>query len=56
MSPQPTSIRKAWFEWRKRSLPCSLNLKPELVLTKAQADIALKLLDEAFTEVERVRR
>ena len=31
-------------------------LSPPLVLTKAQADTALKLLDEAFTEVERVQR
>ena len=34
----------------------AIRLSPPLVLTKAQADTALKLLDEAFTEVERVQR
>ena len=34
----------------------AIRLSPPLVLTKAQADIALKLLDEAFAEVERLRR
>ena len=34
----------------------AIRLSPPLVFTKGQADIALKLLDEAFTEVERRRR
>ena len=34
----------------------TIRLSPPLVLTKVEADIALKLLDGAFTEVERARR
>lgn len=33
----------------------AIRLSPPLVLTKAQADIALKVLDEAFTEIEMKR-